>query len=53
MLIFVGILLAGNPYDSNGLSTGAFSQKKKMASLLAKLIRKLGKQKGYVCGSYL
>lgn len=29
MLIFVGILLAGNPYDSNGLSAGAFSQKKK------------------------
>lgn len=28
MLIFVGILLAGNPYDSNGLSAGAFSQKK-------------------------
>jgi len=28
-------------------------KKGKMAGLLAKLIQKLGKQKGYVCGSYL
>lgn len=33
--------------------SGCLQSKKKKASLLAKLIRKLGKQKGYVCGSYL
>jgi len=47
--------LAANPYDSNRFSAGGYAEikKGKMAGLLAKLIQKLGKQKGYVCGSYL